>query len=56
MLNESEIRHRKHELMNAIDYANEDISRKLKDIEEVKERIKGYQAGLREINMVLKDE
>jgi hypothetical protein len=55
MLNEIEIRHRKHELINLIDNENMSISKLMKEVDERKQRILDYQARINEVDKILKD-
>lgn len=56
MLDETEVRKIKSGLIGEIEYLNQDISKKQKEIEESKKRTWITQAKLKEINKILEDQ
>lgn len=56
MLNEIEVRKIKAELIGDIEYLNEEISKKQKEIDELKKRTWITQAKLKEVNKILGDQ
>ena len=56
MLNETAVRKMKASLLEGIKYQNEDVSRKQKEIDEIKKRIWIDQAELSIVNKILGDQ